>query len=721
MQFILKLGFHDKIALHKFSNTDAQALSMANFAATLQEFQLGACDFEVLESQIEHDLMQDMVSANDLVKKLDDQHAIRPFDVDDKRRIERSIWTIDTRRRTELEYQTAGSLPTGSLTTGSLGPDSDATVVKSQTVVEEGAVLNNRYRLERLIGRGGMSEVYLAVDQMDEEFSSRHAQLAVKIVNINIRTNRDAVMAMQREVEKSKRLTHPNILRVHHFDRDGDIPFMTMEYLEGESLSQCLSRGFATLPTELLIRQCAEALRHAHENQIVHADFKPSNVFIDEKFNAKVIDFGIARALTNPAEPEADQTVFDPRRLGALTPAYASPEMLDGEEPDARDDIYALGCVAYELYTGKHPFARARANDARDNGEVPKQPKQIPRQQWAAIRHALEFDQTKRTPSAKAFLDEFFKPVEKTLPIVPIGAGVAALIAVVAGVLWFSGTDTTEPIAPVSVTMRDCPNCPLMLPIASGSEMIGSSPGAGVPAAEMPRHRIFISQPFAMSVAEVTVAEYREFANLTNRFTGSCRRVEGGWEKETALSWENTGYVQTDDHPAACVSYFDALAYTEWLSERTGNAYRLPSEAEWEYTARQHGFDVPAGCEGMNVADAALAEVYPGVQTASCSDGAVHTAGLGADIANATSPVNMLGNVFEWTSDCWQADYSGVPSDGSANTSGDCGLRVLRGGSWFTAPSEQRVAYRNYAPMDYRSNTFGFRVLRTINDQTTTE
>ena len=129
-------------------------------------------------------------------------------------------------------------------------------------------------------------------------------------------------------------------------------------------------------------------------------------MFLTDKGEVKVIDFGIARVFQRPEE-ESDATVFDPGSLGALTPAYASPEMLEHREPDPRDDIYALGCITYELLTGHHPFDRLSATQARSANFKPKRPDDLGARQWRALRAALSFDRNTRTPTVTRFVSEF--------------------------------------------------------------------------------------------------------------------------------------------------------------------------------------------------------------------------------------------------------------------------------------------------------------------------
>ena len=172
------------------------------------------------------------------------------------------------------------------------------------------------------------------------------------------------------------------------------------------------------------------------------------------------------------------------------------------------------------------------------------------------------------------------------------------------------------------------------------------------------------------------------------------------------------------------MSWEDAWAYTAWLSQETGETYRLLSEAEWEYmaragtqTERYWGDDSSNQCTYANGYDAtAHAErEYDFVEPVACSDRYVTTAPVGSFRANAFGLYDVLGNAWEWTEDCWNGDYSGAPADGSARRLGDCSRRVLRGGSWVSRPGNLRSALRDRDPAGNRDINNGFRVARTKN------
>jgi len=329
----------------------------------------------------------------------------------------------------------------GSVHTESRSVSSGSQVVAELDQVKGiGDTLNGRFVLEECLGVGGMGTVFKALDLRKLEASDRRPYVAIKVLNLQFRGNPKSLIALQREARKAQTLAHRNIVTVYDFDRDGSVVYLTMEYLSGQPLSRILRnpnfKGMPFAEVVPIFRGMANALAYAHERGFVHCDFKPANVFLTDTAEVKVIDFGIARVFQRPEE-ETEATIFDPGSLGALTPAYASPEMLEHREPDPRDDVYALGCITYELLTGKHPFDRVPATQARSAGMKPQRPEDLGGKQWKALKAALSFDREARTPTVARFLDELSedRPAaasgSKGKPGVLIGAAafVAALAA----------------------------------------------------------------------------------------------------------------------------------------------------------------------------------------------------------------------------------------------------------------------------------------------------
>lgn len=274
-------------------------------------------------------------------------------------------------------------------------------------------VIKGRFELVSLLGAGGMGAVYKALDRRKVEASDSDPYVAVKLLNDDFREHPDAFISLQRESRKSQTLAHPNIVTVYDFDRDKETVFMTMEFLEGAPLDELLREHPHGMPAEEsqnIIRDISNALIYAHSHNIIHSDFKPGNIYVTKNKGAKVFDFGIARAVSggSAVHGAGEKTIFDAGTLGALTPAYASNEMLQGREPSESDDVYALGCVAYELFCGKHPYNKTPADEAVRKKLKPKRLKGLSRRQWNALASAIELTRNTRTATVSEFYEGFF-------------------------------------------------------------------------------------------------------------------------------------------------------------------------------------------------------------------------------------------------------------------------------------------------------------------------
>jgi len=297
--------------------------------------------------------------------------------------------------------------------------NNDETVITQVTAVDRhqglseslrvGSILQNRFVLKEIMGSGGMGTVFRATDLRREEAQDHQPDVAIKVLNDEFREDPELFIALQRETKKTQLLAHPNIVTVYDFDRDGNNVFMVMELLEGKSLSQFIredaAQGIPFKESWHIIKGLALALAYAHKKNIIHSDFKPGNVFITSDGEIKVLDFGIACAAVR-SDLHKEDTIFNARDLGALTPAYASLEMLQGKDPAPADDVYALACVCYEILGGKHPYGKLSAQKALEvNLGVPIL-SSLDRRTRLALSHALALKCEQRTVSVSDFLNE---------------------------------------------------------------------------------------------------------------------------------------------------------------------------------------------------------------------------------------------------------------------------------------------------------------------------
>lgn len=304
-------------------------------------------------------------------------------------------------------------------------------------------------------------------------------------------------------------------------------------------------------------------------------------------------------------------------------------------------------------------------------------------------------------------------------------------LAFVSGLTPVRATDASAVRLAPGAIFQDCAACPQMVVVPAGRFVMGFDGGEeGRP--EGPRRAVTIAKPFALGRFEVTHAQYAEFVAATGHDSGpGCygplqEGASGAWTWYDTATWRDpsggSGLRPAADEPVVCVSWSDAQAYVAWLSTRTGQRYRLPTEAEWEYAARAGsssefpwGDAADAGCAWANVYDASARDVSRRTAPANCRDRHPGVASVGAYPANAFGLHDMIGNVWEWTQDCYVAPYPAEPVDGRAvEVSGRCELRTVRGGSWRSHMFRQRSSWRGRDPQDRKSDIFGFRVARDL-------
>jgi formylglycine-generating enzyme required for sulfatase activity len=307
---------------------------------------------------------------------------------------------------------------------------------------------------------------------------------------------------------------------------------------------------------------------------------------------------------------------------------------------------------------------------------------------------------------------------------------------IVSAMLAACTTTTSETAGENRVTFQDCKNCPVMVELPAGSFLMGTAEGeqmidsrTGKPVTnDLPQHRVTLAEPFAIGKYEITVGEFREFVTATgHEQQGTCMEFgSGSFKFSKDINWNNTGYAQTDTMPVGCITFFDAVAYTEWLSKITGLNYRLPSEAEWEYAARAGtttpyfwGNDVADACRYANVRSAGADAISKAqaetdrTEGFACDDGYTHPAPVGSFLPNNFGLHDMQANVWEWVSDCNHKDYVGAPSDGSAWLDAeDCQFGVMRSGSNLNPTQQTGAALRAGRPREGRATNIGFRVVR---------
>ncbi len=298
-----------------------------------------------------------------------------------------------------------------------------------------------------------MGTVYAATDLFRPDYIPAEQRIALKVLHTEVVRRPGLLTELRSEFQCLQSLSHPNIVRVHEFDQDGDLSFFTMEQLSGaplgkviaEQQSKTLYRPYALS----IIQQAAAAVAYAHSKGIVHGDLNPANIFITEWGEIRVLDFGAAY---RTSRIQSLESMGDSHyRTTVATPSYASCEQLEGKEPTTEDDVYAMACITYVLLTGEHPFKGRNALAARKARQNPRRPDQLKNSQWRALKAALSFDPRVRPADMQVWLDRLdLPPLPPRLPSLfnimserppPKRVGpplVTALIAIIAGVCWWT-------------------------------------------------------------------------------------------------------------------------------------------------------------------------------------------------------------------------------------------------------------------------------------------
>lgn len=582
----------------------------------------------------------------------------------------------------------------------------------------------HEYELIRVLGAGGFGITYLCFDHnLDQARAIKEylpADLATRVSGQSVRSNSTSAQddfdaglnSFLVEAKMLARFEHRNIVKVHRCFSDNGTAYIVMEYAEGDTLDSILKEQ-GTLDEQTLLSillPIMDGLDRVHAQKTLHRDIKPGNVIIRDSDNSPVlIDFGAARQAIESKS----------RSITAIITAGFAPfeQYSSYGNQGPWTDIYALGAMAYLALCGEKPpeaplrmrndpmIALAKRCAGKASPAVlaaidwalrpyeEERPQSIA--EWRAAfdgspvyrpaANLADSDQTVKIPArpdkpaqapAASSVQDAAAPAKRN---VALWAGVATVaVAAAAGIFYFMGSASTPAgfmLPPTTV-------------LPAGDFVMGSEPGTGDPD-EWPSRRVTLAAPLEMGQKEVTIGEYRLFADATGQVAPRG----------------------DDSLPVTGISWNDAKAYAIWLSERTGARYRLPSEAEWEYAART---GTTSAWPWGEQADGAQ------VVCAGC-DGATPTGPVGADTGSRVTWAsgnlfNMHGNVWEWVEDCARDSYVGAPVDGSVWTAPDAGAcsRILRGGSWREPPPLTRSAFRDWKPADTRRDDIGFRLVKEV-------
>ncbi len=549
-----------------------------------------------------------------------------------------------------------------------------------------GRTIADRYKIEAVLGRGGMSTVYQATDP------NLKRTVAVKLIHPHLSVDPEFVHRFEQEAAAVARLRHPNIIQVYDFDHDGDTYYMVLEYVPGQTLQaklkslNAVQQRFPLQQTIRIMTTMSDAVAYAHERSMIHRDLKPANVMLNLKEEPILMDFGVAKMLG-----EVHYTA-----TGAIigTAKYMAPEQAQSARADGRADIYSLGVMLYEMTAGSPPFEGESAvsimmkhvneplpNVRKFHNDVPDELVKIIEkalakfptnryQSAAELSHALRATGLASTPSKDPVtvpsfkMEDYLPPEDLTSitppPVVPnkqpvraaqqtnvlkwvVGLGAAVLVCgliSIVGVLqagqWFFSPEAqtlaeTQPQAVAAAEESLLPDSIGMVRVAAGTYNVGVEKPDSEHA---PRQSVELNE-FWLDRHEVKNAQYAQFLAATDN-----QPVPGSWAGGTVP-------VGQEDHPVQGVTWDMAAAYCEWAKKR------LPAEAEWEIAARgKQGWLYPWG-------DDERAVELPRAGTYNVGTVRANRSPFGA--------FDMAGNVWEWVGD----PYAPVES----------GNQVLRGGA----------------------------------------
>ncbi|MDH5466293.1 MAG: protein kinase [Candidatus Aminicenantes bacterium] len=283
------------------------------------------------------------------------------------------------------------------------------TLEKPTEKLTRGTTFAERYDIIEELGKGGMGRVYRVEDKKIKE------EVALKLIKPEIASDQAMIERFRNELKLARKITHKNVCRMHDFHEEGGIPFITMEYIEGEDLKSFMrSKGTLIEEAISIAKQVSEGLAEAHELGVIHRDLKPQNIMIDKKGRVRIMDFGIARSIEAPGLTSSGMIIG--------TPDYISPEQAEGEEADQRSDIYSLGSILYEMVTGSVPFKGDTALSValKHKTKIPPDPRklnpEVPKELSRLILVCMEKDRERRYQTAEDLLADL-RNIEEGFPL----------------------------------------------------------------------------------------------------------------------------------------------------------------------------------------------------------------------------------------------------------------------------------------------------------------
>jgi len=629
-------------------------------------------------------------------------------------------------------------------------------------------ILAGRYRVLRKLGEGGMGEVYLTEDQkLDGKL------FAIKTPPTILARNARAVEVLKKEALRAMELSHPHIVTVRSFEETVEGVFIIMDYVDGETLEELLSRQ-GTLDEEELLRifhPIAEALDYAHARGVIHRDLKPSNIMIASDGTAFIMDFGIA------CEAKETLTRFTGKETTSGTLPYMSPEQVRGKRPEPAQDVYSLAATMYECLVGHPPFHRGDLYYQIIN-ESPETPANVasPLMSWILRGLAKEAEgrhgscsvlvrNDQKLEGNKAKLAESPRPVAKIsprrstsapaiaarppamaspvveIPPVPaiqpkketdarhssiagksLGVLVVLVMIAVAVTVFLQQADTGPSTSP-----RTAPSKSRMVEMESRGGPRPSSVSSGNAAPDEPAQppwQLDLGGGAAMSFVAIPAGTFQMGSDDGDSDESPPHRVtiSSFWLQTTEVTqaqWmevmgENRSRFKGDELPVENVSWEDCREFCRKLTARERqNGTLQPGEEFRLPTEAEWEYACRADPTGKSMRKYCFGDAVSelGRYAWYRSNSGDKTHPVGQKDKNAWGLYDMHGNVWEWCWDLYDSGYySSSPTDNPTGPRSGS-YRVYRGGGWYNVPSNLRCANRDPYNPAYRYYGIGFRVL----------
>ena len=515
-------------------------------------------------------------------------------------------------------------------------------------------LLKDRFRLIEPLGRGGFAQIWKAFDKQRREL------VAIKVLHGQYRRDETRRARFFRGARLMAELFHAGIVRVHEAEVEDDgYYFFVMEYVEGGDFHRAVLSGALSVEQRLgVIQAVGEALGYAHKRGLVHRDIKPANILLDAQGRPKLTDFDLVRAeaLTSGMTHTGMMGTF----------LYAAPELMERpQEAGAAADIYGLAMTAvFALYGGALPHTVMRDASGLIDGLDVREAVKI------GLKKGVEWDLSRRWETAAALCEALMAP-EAAEDDAPVADEPVASETIVHEVSAPSPADVAS--------FRD----PFLHREGEGPAMVSLPGGAFYRRRGDDLRQEVTLTAFSVGRYPVTFEEYDAFCEITGR----AKPSDAGWGRGR--------------RPVINVSWHDAAAYAEWLSQQTGFAYHLLSEAQWEYACR-------AGSDGAYCFGDDAGQLGDYAWYWDNSDGRTHP--VGEKQSNPWGLYDMHGNVWEWVADWYGAYPNEVEMDPSGPESGSA--HVLLGGGWDDDAGFCRSSFRYHSDPGLRDHLVGIRLAR---------